>query len=109
MRIEAGQHPADGGLDELAVVGFLDVVAADTFEHITKQIELAIGVRCRSARARSHKHGARLGHKQRKCRAGGGAEENYRSLAHHPRTFSPSFAAHHGPESIGVPSLRNST
>ncbi len=42
-------------------------------------------------------------------RAPWSAQKNYRSLAHHPRTFSPSFAAHHGPGSIGVPSLRNST
>src|SRR5260221_379360 len=109
MRIEAGQHSADGRFDELAVVGFLDVVAADPFEHIAEQIELAIGVRGRRAGTRSHQHRAGLGDEQRQCRAGGGTQENYRSLAHHPRTFSPSFAAHHGPGSIGVPSLRNST
>ena len=109
MRIEAGQHAADRGFDQLAVVGLLDIVAAHPLEHVAEQIELAIGVRGRGTRARSHQHRARLGHEQRQCRAGGGAEENYRSLAHHPRTFSPSFAAHHGPGSIGVPSLRNST
>ena len=109
MRIEAGQHARDRGFDQLAVVGLLDIVAAHALEHIAEQIELAIGVRGRGTRARSHQHRARLGHEQRQCRAGGGAEENYRSLAHHPRTFSPSFAAHHGPGSIGVPSLRNST
>src|SRR6478752_132153 len=109
MRIEAGQHPADGGFHELAVVGFLDVIAADPFEHIAEQIKLAIGVRRRGARTRSHQDSAGLGHEQCQCRAGRGAQENNRSLAHHPRTFSPSFAAHHGPGSIGVPSLRNST
>ena len=109
MRIEPGQHAADGGFDQLAVVGLLDIVAAHPLEHVAEQIELAVGVRGRGTRARSHHHRTGLGHEQRQCCTGGGAEENYRSLAHHPRTFSPSFAAHHGPGSIGVPSLRNST
>ena len=108
MRIEAGQHAADGGFDQLAVVGLLDIVAADALEHVAEQIELAIGVRGRGTRGRSHEHRTGLGHEQHHCRAGGGAEENQSRLAHHPRTFSPSFAAHHGPGSIGVPSLRNS-
>ena len=38
-----------------------------------------------------------------------GAKYNERNLAHHPRTFFISGRAHHGPGSIGVPSLRNST
>ena len=76
MRIEAGQHAADGGFDQLAVVGLLDVVAAHPLEHVAEQIELAIGIRGRGARARSHHHRAWLGHEQRQCRAGGGAEEN---------------------------------
>ena len=109
MRIEAGQHARDRGFDQLAVVGLLDIVAAHALEHVAEQIELAIGVRGRRTRARSHQHGTRLRDEERQSRTGGGAEKNYRSLAHHPRTFSPSFAAHHGPESIGVPSLRNST
>ena len=109
MRIEAGQHATDRGFDQFAVVGLFDVIAANPFEHVAEQIELAIGIRGRGARARSHEDSAGLGHEQRQCRASGGAQKNYRSLAHHPRTFSPSFAAHHGPGSIGVPSLRNST
>ena len=109
VRIEAGQHAADRGLDQLAVVGLLDIVAAHALEHVAEQIELAIGVGGCRTRARSHQHGARLRDEERESRTGGGAEKNYRSLAHHPRTFSPSFAAHHGPGSIGVPSLRNST
>src|SRR6185503_19817109 len=109
MRIKAGEHPADGGFDELAVVGFLDVIAAHTFEHVAEKIELAISVRSRGTRGGPHQHSAGLCNEERQCRAGGGAQENYRSLAHHPRTFSPSLAAHHGPGSIGVPSLRNST
>src|SRR6185312_14873673 len=108
MRIEAGQHAADRGLDQLAVVGLLDIVAADPLEHVAEQIKLAIGVRRRSARARSHQYRTWLGYEQRQRCAGGGAQQNHRSLAHHPRTFSPSFAAHHGPGSIGVPSFRNS-
>src|SRR5581483_1965502 len=77
-------------------------------EHVAEQIELAIGVGGRRPLTQSHQH-ARLSHEQRQCRASGSAEENNRSLAHHPRTFSPSLLAHHGPGSIGVPSLRNST
>ena len=69
--------PLMADFDQLAVVGLLDIVAADPLEHVAEQIELAVGVRGRGARARSHQHGARLGHEQRQCRAGGGAQENY--------------------------------
>ncbi len=100
MRIEAGQHAGDRGLDQLAVVGLLDIVAAHALEHVAEQIELAIGVRGCGPGARAHQHRARLRDEQRQRCAGGRAEENNRSLAHHPRTFSPSFAAHHGPGSI---------
>src|ERR1700749_1080244 len=41
MRIEAGQHAADRRLDELRVVGLLDIVAAHALEHVAEQIELA--------------------------------------------------------------------
>src|ERR1700722_17838746 len=51
----------------------------------------------------------RLGHQQRCHGTGHRTEENQGSFAHHPRTFSPSFVAHHGLGSMGVPSLRNST
>ena len=54
MRIETGQHAADGGFDQLAVVGLLDIVAAHPLEHVAEQIELAIGIRGGGARARSH-------------------------------------------------------
>jgi len=51
MRVEAGQHAADGRFDQLGVVGLFDVVAADPFEDVAKQIELAVGVRGRRPRA----------------------------------------------------------
>ena len=108
MRIETSEHAADGRFDQLAVVGLFDVVATDPLEHIAEQIELAISIRGRGTRARSHHHRPRLGHEQRQRRTRCGAEKNKGSLAHHPRTFSPLFATHHGPGSMGVPSLRNS-
>jgi hypothetical protein len=77
MRIETGQHAADGGFDELAVVGLLDIVAAHPLENVAEQIELAVGIRGRGARTRSHHDGARLSHEKRQCSAGGGAEEDY--------------------------------
>ena len=109
MRIEAGQHAVDRGFDQLGVVRLLDIVGAHALEHVAEQIELAVGVRRRRLRARADEHDARLGREQRQRRARRRAEENEGSLAHHPRTFSTSVAAHHGPGSTGVPSLRNST
>src|SRR4029077_19147835 len=47
---------------------------------------------------------------QRHGYAGRRTEEKQGSFAHHhPRTFWPSFTAHHGPGSTGTPPLRNST
>src|SRR5579863_5907879 len=108
MRIETREHAADSGFDQLAVVRLLHIVAAHPLEYVAEQVELAICVGRRRTRTRSHRQRTRLGHEERQCCASSGAEENERSLAHHPRTFSPSFAAHHGPGSMGVPSLRNS-
>src|SRR5262249_57162386 len=55
-------------------------------------------------------HDAGLGCDQRHGHACRRTEENQGSFAHHhPRTFWPSFTAHHGPGSTGTPSLRNST
>ena len=44
--------PLIAEFDELAVVGFLDVIGAHALEHIAEQIELPVGVRCRRFRAR---------------------------------------------------------
>ena len=90
-------------IDQFAVVGLLDIIAADPFEHVAEQIELAIGVRRRGTRARPHQHGARLGHEKRQRRACGALRKITESCAS-STTFSPSFAAHHGPGSMGVPS-----
>src|SRR5947207_4462221 len=51
----------------------------------------------------------RLGRQQFSSRARSRTEKNQKCLAHHPRTFSPLLAAHHGLGSIGAPSFRNST
>ena len=109
MRIEPGQHAVDRRFDQLAVVGLLHIVGAYSFEHVAEQAELPIGVRGCRLRARAIKHDAGLGCDQRHGYAGRRTEEYQGSLAHHPRTFWPSFAAHHGPGSTGIPSLRNST
>src|SRR6266487_1876964 len=110
MRIEPGQHAVDRRFDELAVVGFFHVVGAHALEYVAGQAELAIGVGGGRLCARLIKHDARRGCDERHGYAGRRTEENQGSFAHHhPRTFWPSFAAHHGPGSTGTPSLRNST
>src|SRR6185437_4028370 len=87
----------------------LHVVGAHALEHVAEQVELAIGVRGGGLRAGAHEHHVRLHREQRQCRSRRRAKEYQRGLAHHPRTFSPSPAAHHGPGSTGVPSFLNST
>src|SRR5262245_3943519 len=110
MRIEPSQHAVDRRFDQLAVVGFFHVVGAHALEHVAEQAELAIGVGGGRLCARPIEQDARLGCDQRHGYAGRRTEENQGSFAHdHPRTFWPSFAAHHGPGSTGTPSLRNST
>ena len=108
MRIEPGQHAVDRGFDQLAVVRLLDVIGAHALEHVAEQIELPVGVRGRRFGARTDEDHVWLCREQRHCRTSRRAEENECGLAHHPRTFSPSPAAHHGPGSTGIPSLRNS-
>ena len=61
MRIEPGQHAVDRRLDELGVVGLLDIVGAHALEHVAEQAELPIGVGGRRARARSVEYDPRLG------------------------------------------------
>ncbi|MHC2394761.1 hypothetical protein ACVIHB_009617 [Bradyrhizobium liaoningense] len=77
MRIEAGEHAADGGFDQLGVIGLLDIIGAHALEDLAEQIELAIGVRGGGSRAGAHEHRAGLGHEQRQRCTGGGAEEDY--------------------------------
>src|SRR5258708_39442104 len=55
------------------------------------------------------RHQPGLGGEQCERHARRRTEEDQKCLAHHPRTFSPLLAAHHGLGSIGVPSFRNST
>src|SRR5262245_40638346 len=110
VRIEPSQHAVDRRFDQLAVVGFFHVVGAHALEHVAEQAELAIGVGGSRLCARPIEQDARLGCDQRHGYAGRRTEEKQGSFAHdHPRTFWPSFAAHHGPGSTGTPSLRNST
>src|SRR2546429_2363728 len=110
MRIEPGQHAVDRRLDQLAVVGLLHVVRPHPFEHVAEQAQLPVGIGGGRLCACPIEHDARLGCDQRHGYAGRRTEEKQGSFAHHhPRTFWPSFTAHHGPGSTGTPSLRNST
>src|SRR5215471_5729859 len=110
VRIESGQHAVDRRFDQLAIVGLLHIVRPQPLEHVAEQAELAIGVGVGRLCARPIEQDARLGCDQRHGYAGRRTEENQGSFAHdHPRTFWPSFAAHHGPGLTGTPSLRNST
>ena len=95
--------------DELLVVGLLDVVGAHALEYIAEQVELLIGIRGGRPRGRAEQYRVWLSHQQGYRGAGHCTEEKQVSFAHHPRTFSPSFVAHQGLGSMGVPSLRNST
>ena len=109
MRIEPGEHAVDRRLDQLGVVRLLDVVGAHALEHVAEQIELPVGVGGRRLAPSSER--TRRGWVASSVRAAPGSrtEEDQRSLAHHPRTFSLSLAAHQGLGSTGVPSFRNST
>ena len=109
MRIKTGEHAVDRGFDQFFIRRLLDVVGAHALEHVAEQVELAIDVRCGGVGAGADEHQARLRCQQRQGRAGRCTENNQGSLAHHPRTFSPSPAAHHGPGSTGLPPFRNST
>ena len=108
MRVEPVEHPVDRLLDQLRIVGLLDVVGAHALEHVAEQIELAVGVRGGGLRAGPQDQ-PRLRGEERDRNASGCAEEHQGSrLAYHPRTFSLLVTAHQGLGSTGVPSLRNS-
>ncbi len=94
---------------ELVVIGLIDVIGADALEHVAEQVELSVGIGGSRFGAGAEQQRVRLGYQQRYRGSGQRTEENQRGLAHHPRTFSPSFVAHQGLGSMGVPSLRNST
>ena len=101
--------PLMAAFDELALVGLLDVVRPHPLENVAEQVELAIGVAGRGgARARSHQQPGRLDGHEGQCGAGDRAQEDQRSLAHHPRTFWLLLVAHQGAGSMGAPSFRNS-
>src|SRR4029077_8349707 len=109
MRVEPVEHAVDRLLDQLGVVRLLDVVGAYALEHVAEQIELPVGIGGGRFRAGAEeRHGAGLGRGERNGHTGRRAEEDQRSLAYHPRTFSLSLAAHHGLGSTGLPSFRNS-
>ena len=65
MRVERRDHAVDGALDQLGVVGLLDIVGPDPLEHVAEQIELRIGVGV----------GGRLGRRDPELGAGTGDEK----------------------------------
>src|SRR5438094_8353194 len=108
-QLRSFRHAVDRRLDQLAVVGLFHIVRPQPLEHVAEQAELAIGVGVGRLCACPIEQGAGRGCDQRHGYACRRTEENQGSFAHHPRTFWPSFTAHHGPGSTGIPSLRNST
>ena len=82
--------PLIADFDQLGVVRLLDVVGADALEHVAEQVELPVGVGGRRLRARAEQQRRGWVATQRQRRARRRAEKNEGSLAHHPRTFSPS-------------------
>src|SRR6476619_729921 len=45
MRIEGHQHAIDCGLDQLVVIGFLDIVGAHALQDLAEKIELPVDLR----------------------------------------------------------------
>ena len=99
--------PLIAAVDQLRFVRLLDIVVSDLVEHVAEQVELPIGVGGRSVSGGTDEH-------QRLRRRGGGrssqndSNSQVTSFTNHPRAFSMSDFAHHGPGSIAVPSLRSS-
>ena len=44
MRVERGQHAVDRGLDQLAFVDLLDILRANAFEDVAKQVKLLVDI-----------------------------------------------------------------
>ena len=107
MRVERGQHAVDRRLDQLGIVGLLDIVRAHALQDLAEQVELAVNLRVGGRRrlAARQAHHRRSGsehgqHQKRPQRVFG--------FPHHPCTFSEA-SAHHGSGSTGLPSFLNST
>ncbi len=89
-------------------VGLLDVVVANLLEHVAEQIELAIGVGGGGEGALRQIAGSACGEDARGHGADRHAQRQIGNLAYHPRAFSMSDFAHHGPGSIAVSSFLSS-
>ena len=44
VRVKTGQHAIDGRVDQLFGVRFFDVVGAHPVKHVTKQVEVTVGI-----------------------------------------------------------------
>src|SRR5208282_5584126 len=98
------EHAVDGRFDQLGFIRLLDIVVANLVEHVAEQIELAIGVGrgrvCGWADVRK-----RLWRSDRRRGSYNDAQSQVPCFPIHPRAFSMSDFAHHGPGSIAVPSF----
>src|SRR5262249_59384697 len=103
-----GGQGGAGPRARLAGGGLREGGGAPRLNRAANQVGRRVGAGTGRFRAPADEHHPRLRNQERQRSARRGAEENQGSLAHHPRTFSLSFA-HHGLGSTGAPSLRNST
>ena len=106
MRVERGEHAVDGRLYQLGFIRLLDIIIADLVEYVAEQIELAVGIGRRiggraDIRERLRRSDSRSGSQN-------DAQTQISCFPIHPRAFSMSDFAHHGPGSIAVPSFRSS-
>src|ERR1700722_5669703 len=107
MRIERGEHAVNRGLDHFRFVWLLRIVVSDVVEYVAEHIELPISVGDRSVSGGADEQ-QRLRRRGRGCSSQNDSNSQVTSFTNHPRAFSMSDFAHHGPGSIAVPSLRSS-
>ncbi|MGY4570613.1 hypothetical protein ACVWY5_003683 [Bradyrhizobium sp. USDA 3256] len=88
VRVERGDHAVDRALDELGVLGLLDVVGLDLLEHLAEQVELRIGVAVVGMRGGvgdgEQMRALRRGHEQGETRARDRPEQKANMFAHYP-------------------------
>ena len=82
MRVEGGQHAVDGRLDQLLIVGLVDILGAHPLEHVAEDRQLTIGIgagRIGDAGILTDDGDCRRSHQ---C-----ASEQYRELTNHSSSF----------------------
>ena len=107
MRIEAGQHAADGGFDHFPVRRFINVFRPDAFEDIAEQIQQPVGIGIVLflvflSISRGKDRGKSQGNQE-----SNGERRQYNTNFHSLKPYL--CAASHGNGLIGWPSRLNST